>query len=266
MSKGAVSYALNGRPGVSEATRERVLAIARELGWYPNRAARALSGAGARRCGLVLARPARILALEPFFMEFIAGVESELALRSVALTIQLVEDVGQEIEVYRRWFGERRVDGVFVMDLRLDDPRIEGLKALGLPAVVVGGPLPGAPLPSVWHDEGTTMVETVRYLAALGHDRIGHVTGPGEFAHTAARSAAFDEAVSDLGLHAVVVDDRLHAGGGCARDAAASVVARATDGARLRQRPARGRGPRRGPADGSLGARGRLARRRGTTR
>jgi DNA-binding LacI/PurR family transcriptional regulator len=206
VSKGAVSYALNGRPGVSDATRERVLAIARELGWYPNRAARALSGAGAQACGFVLARPAHIIALEPFFMEFIAGVESELALRSVALMLQLVEDVGQEIEVYRRWFGERRVDGVLVMDLRLEDPRIEALEALGLPAVVVGGPLPGTPLPSVWHDERTTMVETVRYLAALGHDRVGHLTGPGEFAHTAMRSAAFDDAVRDLGLRAVVAE------------------------------------------------------------
>ena len=79
VSKVAVSYALNGQPGVSAATRERIVSIADELGWYPNRAARALSGARADACGLVLARPARTLALEPFFMEFIAGVESELA-------------------------------------------------------------------------------------------------------------------------------------------------------------------------------------------
>ena len=79
VSKGAVSYALNGRPGVSDDTRERIISIANELGWYPNRAARALSAARAEACGLVLARPARTLALEPFFMEFIAGVEAELA-------------------------------------------------------------------------------------------------------------------------------------------------------------------------------------------
>ena len=79
VSKGAVSYALNGRPGVSDDTRDRIVAIANELGWYPNRAARALSAARADACGLVLARPARTIALEPFFMEFIAGVESELA-------------------------------------------------------------------------------------------------------------------------------------------------------------------------------------------
>src|SRR5262245_1905712 len=106
VSKGAVSYALNGRPGVSEDTRDRILAIARELGWYPNRAARALSAARADACGLVLARPARTLALEPFFMEFLAGVESELSARSIALTIQLVGCVEEEISVYRRWWGE----------------------------------------------------------------------------------------------------------------------------------------------------------------
>src|SRR5688572_8401025 len=141
VSKGAVSYALNGRPGVSDTTRERILAIARELGWYPNRAARALSAARADACGLVLARPARTIALEPFFMEFIAGVESELATRSVALTIQLVRDVDEEIAVYRRWWGEHRVDGVLMVDLRIDDPRVDVLTRLGLPAVVVGGPL-----------------------------------------------------------------------------------------------------------------------------
>ena len=46
LSKGAVSYALNGRPGVSEATRQRVLKLAAEMGWRPSSAARALSTSG----------------------------------------------------------------------------------------------------------------------------------------------------------------------------------------------------------------------------
>jgi DNA-binding LacI/PurR family transcriptional regulator len=49
VSKGAVSHARNGRPGISEVTRQRILKIADDLGWYPNSAARALSGA---RCWL----------------------------------------------------------------------------------------------------------------------------------------------------------------------------------------------------------------------
>ena len=89
----------------------------------------------------MLARPARTIALEPFFMEFIAGAELELASHSIALTIQLVRDVEDEIAVYRRWWGERRVDGVLMVDLRVDDPRVDELTRLGLPAVIVGGPL-----------------------------------------------------------------------------------------------------------------------------
>jgi DNA-binding LacI/PurR family transcriptional regulator len=202
VSKGAVSYALNGRPGVSSDTRERILAIAAEVGWYPNRAARSLSASRADACGLLLARPARTLALEPFFMEFIAGVESELSSRSVALMIQLVESVQDEIEVYRRWWGERRVDGVLMVDLRVDDPRVAALEELGLPAVVVGGPLADGTLPSVWHDEASAVVEAVRYLAALGHQRIAHVAGVGEFAHTVERVRAFRSAADELGLAA----------------------------------------------------------------
>jgi len=206
VSKGAVSYALNGQPGVSEATRERILSIADELGWYPNRAARALSAARADACGLVLARPARTIALEPFFMEFIAGVESELARRTIALTIQLVADVREEVTVYKRWFGEHRVDGVLMVDLRVDDPRVSELARLGLPAVVVGGPLKNRSLPAIWHDEAGVVVEAVQYLAALGHRRVAQVTGVGEFVHTVQRREAFRRATSELGLEAEVVE------------------------------------------------------------
>src|SRR5688500_8663440 len=132
VSKSAVSYALNGLPGVSERTRDRITAIAIELGWHPNRAARALSGAKADACGLVFARPAKTLALEPYFMEFIAGVESVVSARANALTLQLVDDVEAEIEVYRRWWSETRVDGVLMVDLRVDDPRVDELVRLGL--------------------------------------------------------------------------------------------------------------------------------------
>jgi DNA-binding LacI/PurR family transcriptional regulator len=206
VSKGAVSYALNGRPGVSDTTRDRILSIADELGWYPNRAARALSAARADACGLVLARPARSLALEPFFMEFIAGVEVELSSRSVALTIQLVEDIRQEIDVYRRWFGEHRVDGVLMVDLRVDDPRVDELVRLGLPAVVVGGPVENRALPAVFHDEAIVVIEAVQYLAALGHTRIAHVTGVSDFVHTGQRTAGFERATTELGLQATVIE------------------------------------------------------------
>lgn len=113
ISKGAVSYALNDKPGISPRTRQKVIDTANQLGWYPNSAARALSAAKANACGLVLARPANTLAYEPFFMQLIAGIESELSARSVALAIQVVPDIETEMQTYCRWWAERRVDGVF---------------------------------------------------------------------------------------------------------------------------------------------------------
>jgi DNA-binding LacI/PurR family transcriptional regulator len=205
VSKGAVSYALNDKPGISDATRERILAIAEDLGWYPNHAARSLSAARAGACGIVVARTAKTLALEPFYMEFLAGVESELSSRSIALTTQLVENLSEELRVYRRWWGERRVDGVLVMDYRLTDPRVEELVTLGFPAVVVGGPVAGSALPSVWHDESWALIEVVRYLAALGHTRIARVAGLASLVHTADRTAAFRQVTKELSVTASVV-------------------------------------------------------------
>ena len=198
--------ALNDRPGVSDETRKRILAIVKELGWSPNRAARALSAAKASACGLVLARPARMLALEPYFVELISGVESELSERSIALTIQLVHNLDEEIAVYRRWWAERRVDGVLMVDLRSDDPRIAELLRIGLPVVVVGGPVQDHALPAVWHDEAPVVADVVRYLAALGHAKIARVSGLGELVHTATRTAAFLDITGELGLTAEVVE------------------------------------------------------------
>jgi DNA-binding LacI/PurR family transcriptional regulator len=206
VSRGAVSFALNNRPGLSTATRERILSIAKEAGWYPSSAARALQGSRANACGLALARPVETLAFEPFFMELIAGIESALSSRFVALTIQVVDGLQAEMELYRRWGGERRVDGVFVVDLRVSDPRPQELVRLGLPAVILAGSREDHPLPIVWQNEALVIVDTVRYLAALGHRRIARVGGVAGFVHTENRSRAYREAIAQLGLVPIVVN------------------------------------------------------------
>jgi DNA-binding LacI/PurR family transcriptional regulator len=204
VSKGAVSYALNGQPGVSETTRQRIVAIAREIGFNPNSAARALSGASARAVGLTICRPARILSIEPFFMGLISGFEAELAARGFALTLQVVATPAHEIEVYRRWWGERRVDGVFVTDLREDDIRIPVLQELQLPAVVIGGPGGTGSIAQIWSDDAGAVTEAVRYLVALGHRRIARVGGLPDLMHTQTRTMAFDEVCRSLGLDQAV--------------------------------------------------------------
>jgi len=200
VSKVAVSYALNGQPGVSEATRKRIVAIAEEIGFRPSSAARVLSGAAAQAVGLVLSRPARTLGLEPFFMELISGVEAVLSARFYGLTLQVVADPFDEIVLYKRWWGERRIDGVLVCDLREDDPRIPVLEELSLPAVVIGGPGHVGRLANIWSDDAAAVVETVEYLHALGHRRIARVGGMPQFLHTRIRTDAFNEVGARLRL------------------------------------------------------------------
>lgn len=194
VSKGAVSYALNDRPGVSPDTRLRILAIAEEIGWRPNSAARALSGAAANAVGLAIRRPARILGVEPFFMELVSGMEAVLSSAGSALMLQVVGDADTELSLYRRWWAERRIDGAIVVDLRADDPRVDLLEELALPAVIVGGPTGVGTLPHVWADDAITVTETVGYLAALGHRRIGRVAGLPDLLHTRHRDTAFQAA------------------------------------------------------------------------
>jgi DNA-binding LacI/PurR family transcriptional regulator len=205
VSKGAVSYALNGLPGVSEATRARVLKVAEELEWVPNRAARLLSAARSETFGLVLARSAKTLSEEPFYMGFVGGVESVLSEKSYALALQVVPDLETELAAYRKWAAERRVDGVIVVDLRVDDPRIALLRKLGLPAVLVGDPALAGGLTCVWTDSATAMSAAVDHVADLGHQVVARVAGPPEHGHVWIRDQAFAAATERLGLTGQVI-------------------------------------------------------------
>jgi DNA-binding LacI/PurR family transcriptional regulator len=200
LSKGAVSYALNGQPGVSESTRQRVLRLALEMGWHPNSAAKALSGARAGAFGLVLARPASTLGGETFFMKLISGMEGAMASSQTALLLQVVPDHEAEIATYRRWWAERRVDGVFLVDLRVQDTRVPVLEELRLPVMVVGGPGHHGSLPALWIDDASAMEMVVEYLVALGHRRIARVGGVPGMLHDEMRSSAFDSVVRRLAL------------------------------------------------------------------
>ena len=205
VSKGAVSYALNNQPGVSEATRARVLKVAEELEWVPNRAARQLSAARSETFGLVLARSAKTLSEEPFYMGFVGGVEAVLGEKSYALALQVVPDIAEEMATYRKWAAERRVDGVIVVDLRVDDPRIPLLRKVGLPTVLVGDPSLADGMTCVWTDATSAMNAALDHVASLGHQLVGRVAGPSDHGHVWIRDQAFAAASERLGLETRVV-------------------------------------------------------------
>jgi DNA-binding LacI/PurR family transcriptional regulator len=209
VSIGAVSYALNGRPGVSEKTRRHILTIADEIGWRPSVAARSLSGSRAHSVGLVIARPAETLGVEPFFMRFIAGLEGELSRDSIGLLLQVVDDHRAAIAAMRLCWAERRVDGMILTDLWTEDARIPVLEELGIPAVLVGGPRTDSRLPSVWTDDTKAVTSAVDYLVALGHRRLARVAGLPALEHTQVRVSAFRAAAlaHDLAEPSVVETD-----------------------------------------------------------
>ncbi|MGE5287502.1 MAG: LacI family DNA-binding transcriptional regulator [Micromonosporaceae bacterium] len=206
VTKAAVSFALNDQPGVSAETRARILAIADEVGWRPHSAARALSDGRAGAFGLVIDRPARMLGVEPFFMQLISGVQAELSREHTALLFTVAEDQAAEIEMYRSWWARRRVDGVFLVDLRIGDHRISVLEEMRMPTVVIGSPQGTGSLPAVWHDDAAAVRAVVGHLAGLGHRRLARVTGISRFWHTKIRTDEFSQAARVAGVDAVCVE------------------------------------------------------------
>lgn len=184
LSKASVSYALNGLPGVSDETRERVLALAEELGWHPSSSARALSRARSDTIGIVLRRDPGLLGAEPYYMSLLAGVESELSETGQSLLLRMVgADTGQEVAAYRRWSAEARVDGVMLFDITFDDPRPRLLEELGLAFVLHGNREALAPGKVLLYNARADAGLLVAHLASLGHRRALHIAGPAQFEH-----------------------------------------------------------------------------------
>lgn len=217
VSTGAVSFALNGRPGVGEDTRERILAAAADLGWTPRHSARALSHSRAYALGLVVARPPELLGADPFFPSFIAGVEEVIAERRFALLLQAVTPGAAEHDSYRRLAAGGTVDGVFLTDLRAEDDRLPLLASLGLPAVTLGRPESPSPFPAVCLDDRPGVAAAVAHLVGLGHRRIAHVAGPAGFLHSRHRAQAWEAALAEAGVRpGPLVEADFTAAGGAA--------------------------------------------------
>jgi LacI family repressor for deo operon, udp, cdd, tsx, nupC, and nupG len=201
VSTAAVSFALNGRPGVAPGTRERIHAVARELGWEPSASARSLGGRKEHTLGLVIARDPTVLSADPFFPAFIAGVELELANRNQSLLLSMIgDDPEQELERYRHLARSERVDGVFLTDLRFNDPRIELLTTLHLHAVTLNRPDIPSPFPAVCQDDGPGVAAAVEHLADNGHTRIAYVAGRPDMLHGAHRKDVWADAMHMRGL------------------------------------------------------------------
>ncbi len=215
VSTASVSLVLNDRPGPSEQTRRKVLDAADRLGFVPSARARALSTARAAALGLVIAREPELLALDPFFAPFIAGVESALAPRGHVLVLQVVASDADPRQVYRALVAAGRVDGVLLTDLRVDDARPAVLHEVGLPGVAVGRQRGTPHLPAVVLDDRPGIAAATGHLLELGHRRVDFVGGPRHLVHGDDRHAAWAAAMAAVpGARGTALEADFTAAGG----------------------------------------------------
>ena len=144
--------------------------------------------------------------MEPFFTQLISGIQAELSQDHTPLLFSMAEDQDAEIAMYRSWWAQRRVDGVFLVDLQVGDRRVAVLEELKMPAVVIGTPAGAGSLPAVWQDDAAATRAVVEYLAGAGHQRIARVTGIPRLWHTKIRTDAFRAATRAVGLEAVLME------------------------------------------------------------
>ena len=200
ISKASVSYALNGRAGVSEETRQRVLALAEELGFHPNSAAVALSASRTRTIGIVIARDPALISTEAFYMRTLVGIEQYLNEVDSSLLLRLTGEHGDDLAVLRRWSRQGRVDGFILFDEHNDDPRIPLLKELGVPCVVVSSNDPGDEVGRLISSPEETVTLLLDHLVELGHRDVAHISGPFTFIHEQLRMRMLQEHAARRGI------------------------------------------------------------------
>jgi DNA-binding LacI/PurR family transcriptional regulator len=178
VSEATVSRVLNDRPGVSQETRQAVLTALDVLGY--ERPARLRQ----RRAGLVgLVVPELD---NPIFPAFAQTIESVLAQQGYTPVLCTQTAGGVTEDEYVEMLLDRHVSGiVFVSGLHADtaaDPaRYQKLVARRLPIVLINGYVAGVEAPFVSCDDRAAGELAVSHLAALGHRRIGLISGPERF-------------------------------------------------------------------------------------
>ncbi|GMA34056.1 LacI family DNA-binding transcriptional regulator [Demequina litorisediminis] len=207
MSTATVSRALAGKSSVSPATKARVEAAAKQLGYVVSAAASSLASGRTRNVGVVMPY------LDSwFFMAVLKGAQRTLADAGYDVTLyHLAPADGLEIDsesaqrrsrLFDEFLRRQRVDALIAVNLELDDHERTALGDLSRPVVGLGGPLPGLHTLSL-DDTGVARLAT-DHLLALGHRSIAHITGDPDFERDfqmpATRRAGYEASLVEAGI------------------------------------------------------------------
>ncbi len=189
VSQATVSLVFSGSAGhrVSDATRERIHAAARELGYRPQAAGRQLR---LGRSGMVLLAVPNLLG--PFFGRVLTGVHEEAARHGLSVVVSSGWDAATLAEAA----AAGRFDGMLVCSP--DDKQLGALPADTAAVFLDADPAANPGRPTVELDLTAGMRAAVDHLAALGHRRIGYLRSVHSAYTFRVRQAAFAAASAQL--------------------------------------------------------------------
>jgi alanine racemase len=197
VSKTAVSFAFNNPERLGQATLERVLGVAHDLGYTPHPAARALSMRRSGTIGILIPQRLSAVFANPFVSELIQGL-GELC-EEHDLTLLLVPPLDGSLEGAIR---QASVDGFISLGLSRHDRALEVLDAIGIPTVLVDSE-DSADHPVVNVDDRGGAEAAARHLLELGHREFAVIVLPltraqvGNTPTAARRMAGYRAAIRD---------------------------------------------------------------------
>jgi LacI family transcriptional regulator len=191
-----VSRALSERTRhmVNADTAERVLAVARELGYTPNPIARSLKTNRSFTIAVLLPD-----LTNPLFPPMVRGIEDALAQAGFTALIANTDNQADRALAALETMRIRQVDGCIAATATRGDELLVDV-AREMPMVLINRRIVSHAIPAVVADDRGGVRQAVEHMAALGHERIAHVAGPQWLATGADRHEAFVEALRTVGL------------------------------------------------------------------
>lgn len=207
VSIATVSFLLNDTKPVTAATRERIEKAMADLGYRRNVVARALAS---RRTHIIaMAYPALDHKFGFSAAEFFTSAADAAREQDYHLVLWPVGNDGTELT---ELLGQGLVDGVVLMEVQLDDPRVTVLQEAGMPFALIGRTSTLEGLSHVDIDFDRTVEDAVEYLYGLGHRRLtlisGNLNDPlfSTYGPYVRSEAAYRRVAAEYGLETVVLE------------------------------------------------------------
>ncbi len=197
VSLSAVSKAINGKPDISEATRERILKIAEEMDYHPSAFGRSLKNMRSENIGVIIRRDLQPLSGNPFYSRVLEGIEGELAINSYSLVLHLLPK--QQDGRLPKMLREKKVDGVILVG-PMENSFVGDIIKSGLPAVVVDPRHPSGDVTQVLIDNERGAYLATQHLIDHGHKKIGFISDELNRDSFIKRFSGFSNALKDNGI------------------------------------------------------------------